>query len=97
MSVDTKTLQYVADLARLELDEAEVGHLTAQMNDIIAFVEKIDALDTSAIEPAAHVHDVTNVMREDEAVQCPDTLLHAVFENSPAHQQTFFTVPRILE
>ncbi len=97
MSVDKKDLQYVASLARLELDDSEIDSLTGQMNEIISFVEKINSLDTSSCSPSAHVLDISNQMRDDVVKQSSIETIEKILENAPHRQDTFIAVPRILE
>ena len=54
MSLTKAEVEHVARLARLELTENEKEEFTGQLNDILAFVEKLNTLDTSNIEPTAH-------------------------------------------
>ena len=65
MSVTIKDVQHIAELARLEFTEDEKGKLTAQLNSILAYMEQLNKLDTSAIEPLSHVIELSNVFRED--------------------------------
>jgi len=65
MSVTIQDVEHIAELARLEFTEEEKGKLTAQLNSILAYMEQLNKLDTSAIEPLSHVIELSNVFRED--------------------------------
>lgn len=86
---------YVARLARLSLTETEVGEFQAQLDDILAYVDQIKALDVDGIEPTAHAMPLRNVLREDEPSPCLDR--DRVLANAPAVYQDQFEVPPIIE
>ena len=67
MPLTKAEVEHVARLARLELSENEKEQFTGQLNDILGFVEKLNQLDTAAIEPTAHAIPVTDVFRPDRA------------------------------
>lgn len=88
-------VKYVAELARLELSETEVTEFTKQLNDILSFVQQLQNVDTSNIEPTAHANPVFNVLRNDEAQKgfgSSNALL-----NAPNSSQNQFKVPRVVE
>ena len=62
-SIDVK---YVANLARLDLNEDEIQDFTNQLNDIISFVKQLERVDTTNIEPTSHASAVVDVIREDK-------------------------------
>ena len=95
MKITREEVQRVALLARLHLSPQEVELLTAQLDKILLYVDKLNQLDTEKVEPLAHAVDVVNAFREDRVVHKPhpDSLL----ANAPAKEQTFFKVPKIIE
>ena len=66
MALSREEVLHVAELARLSLGPEEVELFTRQLNDILAYVEKLQELDTSGVAPLAHVIPVFNAFREDE-------------------------------
>jgi aspartyl-tRNA(Asn)/glutamyl-tRNA(Gln) amidotransferase subunit C len=64
--IDRDQVLHVARLARLELTEAEVDSMAAELSLILEHVERIAELDLEGVEPTSHVVDVTNVLRADE-------------------------------
>lgn len=96
MSIDRDTVLKVAHLARLELTEEEVTTMTGQMSEIVSFVEKINELDTTGIEPTAHVLDVKNKLREDSVTESPATL-EEILSLAPERHENFISVPRVIE
>jgi aspartyl-tRNA(Asn)/glutamyl-tRNA(Gln) amidotransferase subunit C len=85
---------HVANLARLSLVPEEIELFTRQLNDILAYVEKLQELDTAGVEPLAHVIPVFNVFREDAVSQGFDR--DAALGNGPAREEGTFVVPRII-
>ena len=69
MALSVDEVRYIAALARLRFSEEEERHLAGQMSDILDYMEKLGELDTDAVEPMAHVLDLSDVFREDEARQ----------------------------
>ena len=94
MSVTRKDVDHIATLARLEFSEAEKEHFTHQMNEILTYVEKLDELDTSNVEPLSHVIELNNVFREDVVQQ---SLPQATaLQNAPSTKDEHFKVPKVM-
>jgi len=94
-TIDEAQVRKVAKLARLELSEEEVAEFTGQLSAILGYVDKMDELDTDAVEPLAHSLPVSNVLRDDRAV---DSLgPQAALANAPVRDEQFFLVPKILD
>ncbi|MEJ2672119.1 MAG: Asp-tRNA(Asn)/Glu-tRNA(Gln) amidotransferase subunit GatC [Deltaproteobacteria bacterium] len=94
MALTQEEVLHVATLARLSLLPAEIELFTRQLNDILAYVEKLQELDTEGVPPLAHVIPVFNVFRED-AVR-PGLDREAALDNAPAQEEEAFVVPRII-
>ena len=94
MALTREEVLHVADLARLTLVPAEIELFTRQLNDILAYVEKLQELDTAGVEPLAHVIPVFNVFREDVVSQGLDR--ESALDNAPALEEGAFVVPRII-
>ena len=95
MDEEKINVNYVADLARLELSADEVQRFTGQLEDIIGYVRQLEQLDITGIEAMAHAVPVYDVMREDERRLGDGTesaLLNA--QDSSSNQ---FRVPRVVE
>jgi aspartyl-tRNA(Asn)/glutamyl-tRNA(Gln) amidotransferase subunit C len=88
-------ISYVAYLARIELSDAEKQRIASQLKDVLAYVEKLNALDVSNVEPTAHATPLSNVMRRDEVRPSIDP--EKVFKNAPEHARDLFIVPKIIE
>jgi aspartyl-tRNA(Asn)/glutamyl-tRNA(Gln) amidotransferase subunit C len=94
MALTRDEVLHVAELARLSLVPEEIEVVTRQLNDILAYVEKLQELDTEGVEPLAHVIPVFNVFREDAVTAGLDR--DAALENAPAREEGAFVVPRII-
>ena len=93
MSVTLKDVEYVAELARLSLSDQEKEKFTHQLNDILKYVEKLNELDTSSVEPLEHVTDLSDVMRDDEVT--PSLSREEALRNAPDRTEKFFRVPSV--
>jgi aspartyl-tRNA(Asn)/glutamyl-tRNA(Gln) amidotransferase subunit C len=88
-------VEHIAHLARLRLSEAEKEKFGAQLSSILAYVEKLNELDTSGVEPTSHVLAIGNVMRDDAlrpSLSADEALL-----NAPDRADNFYRVPKIIE
>lgn len=95
MSITLKDVEHVANLARLELSDAEKEQFTDQLNAILKYAEKLNSLDTDNVEPTSHVLPITNVMRDD--VRRPSLPIEKVMLNAPDEEDGQIKVPAVLE
>jgi aspartyl-tRNA(Asn)/glutamyl-tRNA(Gln) amidotransferase subunit C len=93
--ITREDVEHVAELARLALTAAEKEQFIVQLNDILTYFEKLNELDTSDVEPTAHVLPMSNVFRDDEVRPSLDRA--KVLHNAPEESHFFFKVPRIIE
>jgi aspartyl-tRNA(Asn)/glutamyl-tRNA(Gln) amidotransferase subunit C len=89
--IDREQLLKVAGLARLELREDEVERLEQQLNDILAAVSKVSALDLADVPATSHPLEVVNVWDEDEPRPCLSA--EDALANAPEREGGFFKVP----
>ena len=90
-----RDVEYVAALAQLSPDEETKDRLVREMGDILAYMDKLNELDTSGIEPTMHAVPITNVFRDDVAV--PGLQRDDALANAPKSDGEYFLVPRILD
>ena len=93
--IDQSQVRKVAKLSRLKLTEAEVEEFTGQLSAILEYVEKMNELNTTSVEPLAHCLPIKNVFRADcikESLGTEKTLA-----NAPQRDGDFFKVPKILD
>lgn len=95
MAIDKETIKYVAHLARIELKPKELEILSAQLKDILDFIDKLKPLDIKDISPTSHILPINNVLRED--VPCPSLSIEKVLANAPKREGNFFGVPKVIE
>jgi aspartyl-tRNA(Asn)/glutamyl-tRNA(Gln) amidotransferase subunit C len=88
-------VEHVARLARLALTEGERSRMREQLDGILAYIDTLRALDTSAIEPTSHAVPLVNVMRDDEVRPC--LAQDVALANAPERSGEFFRVPKIIE
>ncbi|MCD8377733.1 MAG: Asp-tRNA(Asn)/Glu-tRNA(Gln) amidotransferase subunit GatC [Candidatus Gastranaerophilales bacterium] len=91
--ITVKDVEHVAKLARLELTEAEKEKFTNQLGDVLKYVEQMNEVDTSEVEPMAHAIDFVNVMREDKVNY--EQTKEELMKNAPDAEDGFFKVPKI--
>ena len=88
-------IEKVARLARLELSDGEKETFGNQLDQILTYMEQLNCLDTSGIEPTSHAIPVYNAFREDETR--PSFPKEEVLEIGPEEEEGHFKVPRIIE
>ena len=88
-------VEHVARLARLQLQEAELERMREQLSGILGYIDKLAALDTSAVEPTSHAVPLVNAMRDDVVEPCVP--MEEMLANAPDPSGDFFRVPRIIE
>ncbi|HTY11874.1 MAG TPA: Asp-tRNA(Asn)/Glu-tRNA(Gln) amidotransferase subunit GatC [Bacteroidota bacterium] len=94
MPVTLNDVEHIAELARLEFDAKEKEKLTHELNDILRYIEKLNELDTSNVEPLSHVIELNNVFRDD--VVKPSIPAEEALKNAPEKTGTFFKVPKVI-
>jgi aspartyl-tRNA(Asn)/glutamyl-tRNA(Gln) amidotransferase subunit C len=93
--IDQEQVKKVAKLSRLELTETEVEEFTGQLSAILDYMEKMNELDTTGVEPLAHCLPMSNVFREDSVKESLGT--QKTLGNAPQRDGEFFKVPKILD
>jgi len=95
MRVDAENVRAIAELARLELGPDEISVYTAQLGQIIEYVDALGEVDTSGVDPMAHVLPLANVLRDDDVqASMPQS---ETLRNAPDTDGAFYRVPRIIE
>ncbi|MBS0210866.1 MAG: Asp-tRNA(Asn)/Glu-tRNA(Gln) amidotransferase subunit GatC [Planctomycetes bacterium] len=94
MGLTRDQVNKVALLARLDLTEAELATMTTQLQAIVGYVESLGELNTDAITPLSHPHEVSNVFRDDTVVPSLDR--EAILANAPKRDAECYLVPAVL-
>jgi aspartyl-tRNA(Asn)/glutamyl-tRNA(Gln) amidotransferase subunit C len=95
MDITREQVEYVAKLARLAISEEEKAVFGKQLSSILTYVETLNRVDTTDVEPTSHVIPMQNVLREDTV---KPSLPHEVaLANAPDHDGGCFRVPKIID
>ena len=95
MSVDQATVRRIAHLARIAVKDEEVPHLAQELNAILSFVEELNAIDVSGVEPMTSVIPMQMRLRDD--VVTDHAGADAIVANAPVSEDHFFMVPKVVE
>jgi aspartyl-tRNA(Asn)/glutamyl-tRNA(Gln) amidotransferase subunit C len=88
-------IAHLAHLARLELSQAEAAAMQQQLNDILAMVDRMSAVDTTGVVPMSHPQEVTQRMREDRVTEHDQ---HELFQAiAPQVEDGLYLVPKVIE
>ena len=94
MNVNDELVDKLANLARLEFNAQEKEEIKNDLQQMIGFIEKLNELDTTGVEPLLHMSSNINILREDEV---SGTISRDVaFRNAPLHDEQFFKVPKVI-
>ena len=94
MAVTIEEVHGVAELARLRFSPAEEERLVGELNRILRYMDTLNELDTTGVEPTAHVLPLASAFRRDEAASFPAAEIVAA---APQRQEDYFKVPRIID
>lgn len=95
MKVTDKDIQTVASLSRLRIRDDEKAEVTAQLDKFLSYVENLQAIDTTDIEPTTYALPMQNVFRDDKVK--PSLERELALSNAPLKEDGYFKVPRVLE
>ena len=95
MAAPSIDIKYVAHLARIQLTPEEESRFGAQLGQVLTYIDKLNEVDVSQVEPTAHAVPMVNVTRPDE-VQ-PSLPHEEAMRNAPAKANGLFMVPKIVE
>ena len=95
MSIDTDTARKVAKLSRIRVEEADLPRLAGQLSDILSFMEQLNEVDVTGIEPMTSVTPMRLRRRAD--VVTDGNMQAAILANAPDAREGFFAVPKVVE
>lgn len=95
MSVDIATVKRVAHLARIAVTDEDAERMTGELNAILGFVEQLNEVDVSGVEPMTSVIPIKMKKRQDEVTDGGKPA--DIVANAPATQENFFLVPKVVE
>jgi len=94
MSVTRKDVEHIAELARLKFKDEELESFTVQLNEILAYMEQLNELDTENVEPLLHPVENSNVFRND--LMKPSIDREDALKNAPDKDEEYFKVPKVI-
>ena len=94
MEITKEMVDYVSTLSRLKLDEAAKEKMQGELQQIIAYMDVLNTLDTEGVEPMSHVFPVNNVFREDVVTNGDGS--QATLANAPVQKDGGFKVPKTI-
>ncbi len=89
--ISDETIEYVGILAKLDLSDEEKEQAKQDMGNMLDYIDKLNELDTSGVEPMSHVFPVDNVFREDVVTNGDESV--AMLKNAPQSKENQFQVP----
>ncbi len=94
MEVNDALVDKLAHLARLKFNDAEKAAIRNDLQQMIGFVEKLNELDTTGVEPLLHMSDQVNILRKDEVKA--GISREEGLKNAALHDDQFFKVPKVI-
>ncbi len=94
MKISIDEVRHVAHLARLSLSEDQLEAMMQNMNSILDYMDLLNEVDTTDIEPASHIMDISNIFRDDEVR--PSLPPEVSLNNAPEKNRNSFVVPRVI-
>lgn len=94
MAITLKDVEYVADLAKLELTQEEKIKLQKELDNIIKYIDQLNELNTDNVPITSHVIPLKNVLREDKVL--PSLAQDKALANAPQKKDGFFKVPKVI-
>lgn len=95
MAVDDKTVQEIAALAHLKIENNKLEETKTEFNKILAWIDQLDEVETNNIESLSSVYETALVYRPDEVTD--GNQKDAILQNAPATEFGYFTVPKVVE
>ena len=95
MNVNDELIDKLANLVRLEFNDEEKKLIKKDLQEMIGFIDKLNELDTTGVEPLLHMSDNINVFRDDEVAGMISR--EEALKNAPMHDEQFFKVPKVIK
>ncbi len=95
MAISRETIEYVANLSRIELGEEELKKFSDQLAAILDFIDKLKNADISNVSPTSHILPLNNILREDATQESLPAA--KALANAPQEKNNFYVVPKVIE
>lgn len=95
MKINEKKIQQLANLAKLKFSKKEAEDMFLDFRKILDFIQKLDELNTENVKPLTHIHEESNIFRNDDVIQqkCKNLILEQSFN----HNNDYIKVPKIIK
>ena len=95
MEINNKLIQDIAKLSKLKFDDSAEEKMKADLEKMIAFVDKLNEIDTEGVNPLIYMSEEINVLREDKISE--NTSQEDALKNAPEKDSDYFKVPTVLK
>jgi len=95
MEVNNKLIQDIAKLSKLKFDDSAEEKMKADLEKMLAFVDKLNEIDTEGVDPLIYMSEEVNVLREDKITE--ETSQKDALKNAPEKDSDYFKVPTVLK
>lgn len=95
MSISREEIKHIADLARINITDAELDKYTETLSDIVDMANEISKLNTDDVKPTAHILENVNVFRKDEVEPSYDR--DKILVNAPTKESGCISLPKVVE
>lgn len=95
MKITKEQVHHVAELARLDIDEADLNRFARELGDILEHAESLGRVDTTDVAPTSHAVEICNAFRQDFVAE--HLAREKALENAPESEEGSFAVPRVIE
>jgi aspartyl-tRNA(Asn)/glutamyl-tRNA(Gln) amidotransferase subunit C len=95
MKIDHESLKKIAHLAKLHVKQEEEAALLTSMDNVLTWMEQLNEIDTTNVEPLTHIMDEVNRWREDKGNNSLSR--EAALSNAPSQDGTYIKVPKVIE
>ncbi len=97
MALNISEVEHIAHLARIELTQTEKEMFTKQLSDVLAYINILNEVETSDVQPTTQVTGLENVYRDDQVVECNAEVVERIKQNFPQRHGDYLSVPRVLK
>lgn len=95
MHISDQLVEHIAELSKLKLDKNSREKMKTELEAVVGYMDVLNSLDTTGVEPLSHIANITNVLREDEI--CPSCAREDILQNAKESTEQYFTVPKTVE
>lgn len=95
MAIEQDDIEKIAELARIRIDQGQIGQVTQRITEILRMVDQLQAVDTSEVQPMANPLDATQILRPDEVTQ--SNRREAFQAIAPAVEDGLYLVPKVID